>query len=89
MRRLTIIALLAGTALAGCVPADTRPAVSQKVPADLGLTGAPMPAVDAQWWHALGDPQLDRIVTEAVAGSPTLDIAAARVRQAQAALASN
>ena len=88
-RAVTILALVTATALAACVPADTRPAVSQKAPADLGLAGAPMPQVDAQWWHALGDPQLDRIVAEAVAGSPTLDIAAARVRQAQAALAAN
>ncbi len=87
MRGLTIAALLAGAALAGCAPQDTRPAVGAKAPADLGLTGESAPAVDAQWWRALGDAQLDRIVADALAGNPTLDAAAARVRQAQAALA--
>ena len=83
-----MMALLAGGALAGCTPPDVRPAVNAKAPADLGLAGASAPAVDARWWRALGDAQLDRIVADALAGNPTLDAAAARVRQAQAALAS-
>lgn len=88
MRRLTIMTLLAGVSLAGCVPPDTRPAVNPKTPADLGLTDANLRAVDQQWWRALGDAQLDRIVADAIAGNPSLDAAAARVRQAQATLAS-
>ncbi|MGJ3628059.1 TolC family protein [Sphingomonas sp. MMS24-JH45] len=36
--------------------------------------------------EAAGDPQLDRLVADALAGSPSLDAAAARVRQAQAQL---
>ncbi|MGE8407206.1 MAG: efflux transporter outer membrane subunit [Pseudomonas sp.] len=39
---------------------------------------------DQQWWHAYGDPQLDRWITLAVNGSPTLAMAAARVREAKA-----
>lgn len=39
---------------------------------------------DQQWWRAYGDPQLDRWVALAVAGSPTLAMAAARVREAKA-----
>jgi NodT family efflux transporter outer membrane factor (OMF) lipoprotein len=46
-----------------------------------------MPAIDATWWTAFGDPQLDRIIADAFAGSPDLDAALARVRQAQATLA--
>ena len=38
----------------------------------------------AQWWHAYGDPQLDQWITLAVQGSPTMAMAAARVRQARA-----
>lgn len=38
----------------------------------------------AQWWQAYGDPQLDRWVDMAVQGSPSLAMAAARVRQARA-----
>lgn len=97
MRRLKIksrriVAHAAGTAalaamLAGCTPPDTAPRLSQRAPADLGLTGAPMPAIDPDWWTAFGDPQLDRIVADASAGNPDLDAALARVRQAQAVLA--
>jgi outer membrane protein TolC len=39
---------------------------------------------DQQWWHAYGDPQLDRWLALAVAGSPSLAMAAARVREAKA-----
>lgn len=38
-----------------------------------------------RWWRAYGDPQLDRLEDEALQGSPDLDIAEARLRQAQAA----
>ncbi|UVO51596.1 efflux transporter outer membrane subunit [Sphingomonas sp. SUN019] len=85
MRRLApFIAVLL---VAGCTPPDTRPAVTPRAPADLGLNGPPAPAIDATWWRAFGDPQLDRIVADALSGSPTLDAALARVRQAQATLA--
>ncbi|WP_295487400.1 efflux transporter outer membrane subunit [uncultured Pseudomonas sp.] len=36
-----------------------------------------------QWWRAYRDPQLDRWIELALAGSPTLAMAAARVRQAR------
>nr|WP_242597758.1 efflux transporter outer membrane subunit [Pseudomonas syringae] len=38
----------------------------------------------AQWWRAYGDAQLDRWVEIATLGSPSLALAAARVRQARA-----
>lgn len=38
---------------------------------------------DADWWRAYGDPQLDALMADAVAGNPTLAAADARVRQAQ------
>lgn len=37
-----------------------------------------------QWWRRYADAQLDALLTEALAGTPSLRIAAARVRQAQA-----
>jgi NodT family efflux transporter outer membrane factor (OMF) lipoprotein len=36
-----------------------------------------------QWWQAYGDPQLNRWIETAMQGSPTLAMAAARVRQAK------
>jgi len=40
----------------------------------------------AEWWTALGDPTLDALVSDALAHSPTIDQATARIREAQAAL---
>lgn len=37
------------------------------------------------WWTAFGDPQLDTLIREALDGSPTLQMAAARTRAALAA----
>ncbi len=38
----------------------------------------------ATWWQAYRDPQLDQLITEAIANSPTLKVAQARIRQATA-----
>ena len=35
------------------------------------------------WWSAYGDPQLDALITESFQGSPSLEIAQARLRAAQ------
>lgn len=78
--------LLATAALAACTPPDVAPQLSQKAAPDLGLNGPAMPVIDATWWTAFGDPQLDRLIEDAFAGSPDLDAATARVRQAQALL---
>jgi NodT family efflux transporter outer membrane factor (OMF) lipoprotein len=40
------------------------------------------PAQD--WWQRFGDPQLNQLIEEALAGSPSLKVALARARQAQA-----
>jgi len=46
---------------------------------------APVAAWPAdRWWSRHGDPQLDRLVDEALAGSPSLAEAEARLRRAQA-----
>ncbi|MBX8492751.1 efflux transporter outer membrane subunit [Pseudomonas cichorii] len=39
---------------------------------------------EARWWNAYGDPQLNRWIELATLGSPSLAMAAARVRQAKA-----
>ncbi|SFP56820.1 efflux transporter outer membrane subunit [Sphingomonas rubra] len=48
-------------------------------------TTTPAPAL-ARWWEGLGDPLLTRLVDDALAHSPTIDQAAARVREAEAQL---
>lgn len=50
-----------------------------------GLSASGFPAAD--WWRALGDPQLDALVAEGLRNSPSLDVADARLRQAQAQVA--
>jgi len=44
--------------------------------------------VAAQWWTALNDPLLDRLEASALADSPSLAVAEARLRQARASLRS-
>ena len=82
MRRALLLALLP----AACAAPATRQAVAPIAPPALGLAGPAAPAIDAQWWRGLGDAQLDRLVTDALAGSPDLDAAIARVQQADAIL---
>jgi NodT family efflux transporter outer membrane factor (OMF) lipoprotein len=50
--------------------------------ADAKLSPAAWPQAD--WWKRFGDSQLDRLMDEALAGSPTLRIAQARARKALA-----
>ncbi|SFP69733.1 efflux transporter outer membrane subunit [Sphingomonas rubra] len=84
--RLIVSASLAAL-VAGCAAPATRQAVTPVQPAALGLVATtPAPAVAPAWWRGFGDPQLDRLVADAVDGNPTLDAALARVAQAQAVL---
>jgi len=83
-------ALLAACASTRGLAPETRPLDAdslQGVRTLKSATPADFPRQD--WWRAFGDPQLDALVDEALAGTPTLDAADARVRQAiaQAGLA--
>ncbi|MGI4878692.1 MAG: efflux transporter outer membrane subunit [Janthinobacterium lividum] len=84
MKRLAGAAL--ALLLAGCAIPHVETAVKPVDARSIVPAGTTTPAIDATWWTALGDPQLDRLIADALAGNPTLDTAAARVRQAQAAL---
>ena len=82
--KILLVALLLG----GCAIPASKPALAPTSATALGLVGAAAPAIDAQWWRVYDDPQLDRVVDDALAGNPTLATALARVRQASATLAS-
>lgn len=84
MIRTAGLAALTALLLAGCatVPHDP-PQVAQLQPATLGLD-AVTPVIDANWWTAFGDPQLDRLIAMGLSDSPTLESALARVRAAEA-----
>jgi len=85
-------ALGAALVLAACAsPGGLSPSSSLRsadsVEATLSLDGAriaPDAWPTADWWKAYGDPQLDALIAEALEGSPTLAIAAARTRGALA-----
>lgn len=92
--RSPIFASLLGAALAaalcGCVDRGGWQAAPQLAPAQLSagrsLGGMPVDAAAWPadgWWHGYGDPQLDALVAEALAGSPSLTVAEARLRAAQ------
>ncbi|MDQ6647459.1 MAG: efflux transporter outer membrane subunit [Pseudomonadota bacterium] len=88
---LTVSAVLT-LALTGCVSSgglhsDGTPIDPSTLKADRSLSGvnvsaAAWPAQD--WWTALGDPQLDALMTEALQDNPGLGVADARARAAQA-----
>ena len=48
--------------------------------ADARVSGADWPAAD--WWKRFGDPQLDALVAEAIAGNPSMGAARARLDRA-------
>jgi NodT family efflux transporter outer membrane factor (OMF) lipoprotein len=88
--RLIGSAVLAA-ALAGCAAPDLGPRpelakpdayASQRSLASQGAAAWP----NAQWWRSYGDPQLNALIDEALAGSPDIAIAAARIRTAQGAV---
>jgi len=91
-RRLTLLAaaLAALAQLTGCAagPDYQRPAADLPVAWTLEApwrTGEPADGADkGDWWKAFGDPQLDALEARAMADSPTLAIAAARLAQARA-----
>ncbi|OZI32867.1 hypothetical protein CEG14_18440 [Bordetella genomosp. 1] len=75
-------------ALSGCALMDPASApVAQWDPARHGLSSQETVWPDARWWHRYGDAQLDALVDEAMAGSPSLTAAQARLAQANAAVA--
>ena len=87
-----IATLLAATLVTGCadmgglstgaVQRDANSIATTKSLAGASLSPAAWPSTD--WWKAFNDPQLDRLMQEALAESPTLKVAAARTRKALA-----
>lgn len=91
--RASSVSLIGALCLAGCVvgpnyagpPAVAPHAASAAVfdRADLTTTAE---APQARWWRALGDAELSRLIETALAASPDLEAAGARLRQSRAGL---
>ncbi|MBB4660083.1 efflux transporter outer membrane subunit [Parvularcula dongshanensis] len=84
--RSTLLAVTALVGLAGCVTPGIEPEGRTVDTASLGLSDVTAPDVAQDWWRAFADPQLDRIVEDALEGNPSLDDALARLRLASAQL---
>jgi len=89
-RNQTMLLLLTLT-LAGCVDRGDWRATAQVGPQTLeasqtlaGTQVNPDAWPVGEWWRHYGDPQLDALVSEALAGNPSLETARARLRAAQA-----
>jgi len=87
-----LLAAISAIALSAC--ASLPPAAPARVAKAPGAyetrASFAAPAADwpgDRWWSAYGDAQLDRLITEALAGSPTLAAAEARVRRAESVAA--
>lgn len=73
-------------ALAACAPMDPRAPMDP--PVDATKLGAAKSALDwprDDWWKRYADAQLDALVADGLAGSPSLAAARARIARAQAA----
>jgi len=80
LRRAALLILLAGCAVQ---PDYQRPAL--ELP-QAWQESAPRPAAAGPWWRVYGDPALDRMIGEALAGNTDVLVAAARVDEARALL---
>ncbi|WP_033534894.1 efflux transporter outer membrane subunit [Bordetella trematum] len=86
MKRLLSTAL--ALALSGCALMDPAPAPQAELdPGQLGLSPAAIQWPDARWWQRYDDPQLNRLIDAALANSPSLAAAQARLAHANAAVA--
>jgi len=82
-----VVVLLASVSVAACVSApSTTPSQVEVKSEALGLSADVAPAISDTWWTAFGDKQLDELVGQALAGNPSLQVALARMRQAQSEL---
>ena len=74
--------------LAGCAAPDLGPKPVPTAPDSLASQASLAGPVGAWptegWWRTWGDPQLDALIAEGLAGSPDIAAAAARVRAAEA-----
>lgn len=83
---VTLALTLAACADMGGIAPQARKIDATRVNAGSAISGAMTGAAwpREQWWEALQDPQLNRLMASALADNPSLHAAQARVRQARA-----
>ncbi|MFN3524142.1 MAG: efflux transporter outer membrane subunit [Phenylobacterium sp.] len=77
-------ALLSGCATVPDLPQGAALPAPESLAASRSFSAADADWPADAWWRAYGDPQLDALIGEALAGSPDLASAEARVRKAEA-----
>jgi NodT family efflux transporter outer membrane factor (OMF) lipoprotein len=73
--------------LAGCAPRAAMlatPRTASSIDTAQSFAGPVAVWPEAKWWHDYGDPQLDALIAEALANSPDVAAALARIRGAAA-----
>ena len=85
---LTAVAVASLTACASFsgIFSSAKPVEPQQVGLSQRAIPADSLALDAQWWKALGDTQLDNLIELALANNPSLRAAQARVQRVQASI---
>jgi NodT family efflux transporter outer membrane factor (OMF) lipoprotein len=73
--------------MTGCSHQGIQPRLQPVEASSVGLSDVqPAPVSDGldTWWEACGDPRLAGLIAQALAGSPTIQVAQARLQRAQA-----
>ena len=86
MKALAVLAAATAATLAGCTVGPNYRPPEASAPARFGeaATGTQPAPVLTGWWHQYRDPELDRLVDLALAQSPDIAVAVARIQQARA-----
>ena len=85
MRRSVLASMLAMT-LAGCATQVEKAPSSLPIPTAWREQVGPSSTVEAEWWRAFGDENLNRLVTQSLRNNPDIMIARSRVDQYRAQL---
>jgi len=81
------IVLFTALALAACATDTAKLELTPEIPALAAPASAKFEALSIErWWALFGDPELERLVDDALAHNADLESAVARVREAQASL---
>lgn len=86
MRRKTLLICLLPLLLAGCATEVERAPASLLIPTAWRGQVGPSSAVEAQWWRAFGDENMNRLVDQALRNNPDVLVARSRVDQFRAQL---
>ena len=82
---LAVLALIAGCASSAGIQSEARAIEPQSV--GLSSAATPAQAVPADWWRSWGDATLSAVIDQALQSQPSLKVAEARLRRAQAGTA--